>query len=291
MKVLLFGATGNVGKAIANELKQKGYKTTAVIRNKEKAKTLKSIVNEIIIANAANTKEITNICDGFDIIISSLGKSVSPSDKSKASFYEVDYSINMNILKEAIKNNVQKFIYISAFHSEKYTHLEYFKVHHAFSEQVISSGLNYSIIKPPAIFSAFIEMIEMARNGKLINIGKGDKKTNPIFEGDLAKIVTESIQQTNSIIEAGGKYIYTRKQLNEIIQQTVAPNKSLKNIPLVIIKLFLPIVRITDKNTYNKFKFFLEVMQHDTIAPLKGNMSFEDYINMKNRTNNPQSKF
>ena len=281
MKILLFGATGNLGKAIAAELKQQGYEITAVVRNKTKLKGLESITDKIIIADVTNPSDLINICNGFDIVISSLGKSVSPNDKSKPTFKDIDYIANSNFLNEAKKSNVKKFIYISAFHSEKYLNLEYFKVHHEFSEKLISSGIDYSIIKPPAIFSAFIDMIEMAKKGQLLNIGLGDKKTNPIYEGDLAKIAVDSINEPNSTIEAGGKTIYTRRQLNEIVQQTINPSKSIKNVPLGVFKCLLPILKIFNKNTFDKFAFFIEVMQHDTIAPQLGVMSFEEYVRMR----------
>ncbi len=281
MKILLFGATGNLGQAITNELKQKGFDITAVVRNKIKAEKLESITHKIIVADVTMPSDLVNICDGFDIVISSLGKSVSPNDKSKATFNDIDYVANSTILNEAKKSNVKKFIYISAFHSEQYLHLEYFKVHHEFSEKLMSSGIDYSIIKPPAIFSAYVDMIKMAKKGQLINIGLGDKKTNPIYEGDLSKIIVDSINKPNRTIEAGGKTIYTRKQLNEIVQQAIDPSKSIKNVPLGVFKCLLPIIKILNRNTFDKFAFFIEVLQHDTIAPQLGEMTFEEYVSMR----------
>jgi uncharacterized protein YbjT (DUF2867 family) len=282
-KVILFGSTGNLGKEIAKELVKQGYDLTIVVRNEEKAKSLAYITSKYIIADVCNKATLEHIFDNQEIVISALGKSVSPNDKSKPTFREVDYFANLNILNEATKAGIKKFIYISAFHSEKYLYLEYFKVHHDFSEQIKKSGIDYSIIKPPAIFSAFIDMIEMAKKGQLINIGKGDKKTNPIYEGDLAKITVEAINKQNSIIEAGGKTIYTRKQLNEIVQNEVDSQKSIKTIPLGLFKVTLPIIKIFSENTFDKFAFFIEVIQHDTIAPQVGTMTFEDYV--KKRVN------
>ncbi len=65
---------------------------------------------------------------------------------------------------------------LSAFHSEKYLHLEYFRVHHELAERLKKSGINYSIIKPPAIFSGFLDMIEMAKKGQLSILEKATKK-------------------------------------------------------------------------------------------------------------------
>lgn len=280
-KVILFGATGNLGKEIAKELVKQGYDLTVVVRNEAKGKSLSDITSKYIVADVCHLSNLENILDKQDIIISALGKSVSPNDQSKPTYKEVDYTANESILHLATKSGVKKFIYISAFHSEKYLHLEYFKVHHDFSELLKKSGIDYSIIKPPAIFSAFIDMIEMAKKGQLVHIGKGDKKTNPIYEGDLAKITMDAIHKQNSVIEAGGKHIYTRKELNEIVQKGIDNKKSIKTVPLGLIKMALPMIKLFSKNMYDKFAFFMEVMQHDTIAPQLGIMSFEEYIKMK----------
>ncbi len=280
-KVILFGATGNLGKEIAKELVLQHYDVTVVVRNKAKAHQLSQLTSNIIVADVTQPATLTDICQGQEIVISALGKSVSPSDKSKASFRQVDLTGNTHILEEAVKSRVAKFVYVSAFHAERYPHLEYFKVHHEFSEKLKQSGLDYSIVKPPAIFSAFIDMIGMAQKGMLINMGKGDKMTNPIYEGDLAKICVEAIHQSNATIEAGGKVIYTRAQLNEIIQQEVKPRKKVRSLPLKLFTTMLPLIKVVSKNMFDKFAFFTEVMQHDTIAPLRGEMKFEDYVKQK----------
>ena len=282
-KLLLFGATGNLGKEIAKVTKQRGYDLTIVVRNKDKAEQLINITNNFIVADITDPSALTDICNGFDIVISTLGKSVSPNDNSKPSFNDIDLIANSNILDEAKKSSVKKFIYVSAFHSEKYLHLEYFRVHHEFAERLKTSGINYSIIKPPAIFSGFLDMIDMAKKGQLFNIGKGDKKTNPVYEVDLANECIDSIKDENVTKEIGGKTIYTRRQLNEIIQKEVCSTKRTKNIPLWLFKFSLPMLKVFKKNMYDKFAFFTAVMQEDTIAPQVGETKFEDYIKLKNK--------
>lgn len=277
-KVLLFGSTGHVGKKTAEVLKQKGYHVTAVVRNQQKAESIGAYIDSFIVADITRPEQLRNICNGFDIVISSLGKSVSPNDRSKPKFRDIDLHANAAILKEAVAAKVSKFVYISAFHAEKLQHLEYFKVHHEFSQLLKNSGLNYSIIKPPAIFSSFIDLIGMAKKGKLLTVGKGDKTTNPIYEGDLAKIIIESIPQTNVEIAAGGKRVYSRRQINEIIQQKVQPDKKVGSLPIGLVKMSLPLMRIIDRNSFDKFAFFLEVMQDDLLAPKHGETTLEEYV-------------
>jgi len=40
-------------------------------------------------------------------------------------------------------------------------------------------------------------------------------------------------------------------------------------------------VRLFDKNQYDKFSFFIEVMQHDMIAPQVVDMTFQEYLRIK----------
>jgi len=48
-----------------------------------------------------------------------------------------------------------------------------------------------------------------------------------------------------------------------------------------LFKMALPMIKIFSKNTYDKFAFFIEVMQKDTIAPQIGEMTFENYVKIK----------
>lgn len=276
-KVILFGATGNLGACVAHELVTQGFEVTCVVRSTGKVDRLPTQIRRVT-ADATKANDLAGITQGFDVVISCLGKSVSLSDRSKASFYDIDFTANSLILADGIRAKVGKFVYVSAFHAERYSHLEYFLVHHEFSERLKASGLNYSIVKPPALFSAFKEAADLARKGRLVNIGKGDRKTNPIYEGDLAKVIVSSIKQDHAVVEAGGMEILTRKQILEIIQEKVKPGKPLRTIPMGLVQKLLPLVKLLNRNQYDKLAFFLEVMQHDVVAPAVGEMRLKDYL-------------
>lgn len=282
-KVILFGASGNVGRAVLAELVNRDYDVTAVIRSESRTDMLGSLPIKVKVTNPLDKAALQGACEGQEIVISALGKSVSPMDRSRESFYQVDLIGNTNILQESLRSGVRKFVYVSAFHSEKYPDLEYFRVHQLFSELLQKSTIDYSIIKPNAIFSAFQEMITLAARGRLVSLGRGDKKTNPIYEGDLARICIDAIGLSNAVIDAGGAHVYTRKQLLEIVQQEVAPQQRIRNLPSIVFSMLLPIIRMIDLNTYHKMAFFQEVMRHDTIAPKLGQLSFESYVRLKKK--------
>lgn len=276
--ILLLGGTGKLGRKIAEELKAGGYAFTAVVRNTQKASTLAALATDTIVADVTNPAALKGICKGYTVVISALGKSVSPAERSKPSFEAVDYRANTAILEEALRSGVRKFVYVSAFGAEQHPDLTYFRVHHRFAEKLKASGIDYSIIKPPALFSAFLDMIPMARKGVLMTMGTGDKRTNPIYEGDLARICVEAIRQSRVEIEAGGQEVLTRHQINETIQRVVAPSKKVRSVPMGMTKAFLPVLKFLDRNTYDKMAFFVRVMEEDTLAPQVGTTRLEDYI-------------
>ncbi|WP_266365159.1 SDR family oxidoreductase [Tellurirhabdus rosea] len=279
--VLLVGGTGNLGQKVAQELHRAGYAVTALVRNPQKAERLKPFVQQFITGDATKPDDVSGLCAGIDIVVSTLGKSVSLNDRSRAGFEEVDYGANARLLQEARRQNVRKFVYVSALGAENYPDLRYFAVHHRFSQEIIASGLDYSIIKPPALFSAFTDLIDLAKKGMLVTPGDGRHLTNPIYEGDLARVIVESIGQPNSVVEAGGRQVYSRHQINELIQRHVNPNGKVRRIPLGLAKSGLPLMKLIDRNLYDKGAFFLEVLQHDVIAPQRGETSLETYLDQK----------
>lgn len=277
-KVIVFGASGNLGFEIVTKLILMNHETSVVVRSEKAEKLFKNIPCNIIRANPCNAHSMIGICINHEIVISAFGKSVSPFELSKANFEEVDFEGNCNILNEALKAKVKKFIYVSAFHAEKYPSITYFSVHHKFSELLINSGLNYSIVKPPALFSALDDFVLMANKGILINMGSGNSETNPIFEGDLAELITRNLNNKNEIIEAGGISKYSRIELLRIIKAEVNPNAILITIPVKLIKFGLWFLKYLDKNSYDKYMFFLEVATVDTLAPSFGKTNYESYL-------------
>jgi len=80
------------------------------------------------------------------------------------------------------------------------------------------------------------------------------------------------------VIAAGGQRVYTRHEINEVIQRLSAPNKKVKRVPRWFLLMALPIWKILNRNMYDKLAFFAEVIEHDLIAPSVGAISLEEYF-------------
>jgi uncharacterized protein YbjT (DUF2867 family) len=214
--ILVIGASGSLGFEVIKQLKEKGYKTRALAIDENDAEMLKGIADDIFIGNAQKPETLKGICTGMKIIFSAMGKSVSLFTNDDSTFMDIDYQANKNILDEALKSKIQRFVYVSVYGSEKYKELELAKAHQEFTKELKKSGLSYTIIHPVGIFTGLHDLLLMAKKGQVITVGNGNKKTNPIHQEDLARICVENIVNGKNSIEVGGPKIYTRNEIAEM---------------------------------------------------------------------------
>ncbi len=66
-KVIIFGASGNVGRNVVKKLVEQNYEVTAVVRTQEKAQQLAELTMNYVIADVQNKDTLCGICEGFDI--------------------------------------------------------------------------------------------------------------------------------------------------------------------------------------------------------------------------------
>jgi uncharacterized protein YbjT (DUF2867 family) len=276
-KIFVAGATGSLGFEVVKQLKEKGFLIRALAKDEDDAKKLEGIVDDIFIGDAQNPDTLDGLCEGVQVAFSAMGKSVSMFSNEKSSFTDIDYQGNKNILDKACKRNVKRFVYVSVFGSDKYKELELAKAHLKFTEEIKKSGLSYTIIHPVGIFTGLHDVLLMAKKGQVITVGNGYKKTNPIHQQDLAKVCVDNILNGKNHLEAGGPKIYTRNEIAEMACNAIGNAKNV-NIPEWLTDLGLPLVKVWDKNFYDKLAFFKEILTEDAIAPNYGSHVLEDYF-------------
>ncbi len=278
--ILLLGGTGRLGREIAAVLYAHGFETFALVRNMARAGAIRGLAKHITKVRSLQADHFK----GMDTVISALGKSISPLDNGRYSFREVDEAINLAAIRLAVEAGVRKFIYVSVYNAEHLPHLEYCRVHTRVEEALAASGMEYTIVKPVALFSAFRDLYEMALKGRLLALGKGVNRTNPIHEKDVARLCVQAINNRRKRICAGGPVVYTRAEIHDIIARGAGRRQRLPVMPAWPVKAMLPVVRLTNVHLYHKLRFFLSVMEEDLIAPVEGHMRLEDYIDILSKS-------
>ncbi len=279
-KVLVAGATGYLGRYVVKEFKKKGYWVRALTRNIARLDNLREYVDDSFTGEVTNPNSLAGICENIDIVFSSIGIT---KQKDGLTYMDVDYQANVNLLKDAEKSGVSKFIYVSVFNAHSMKDLKAIQAKLKFEEALKGSGLDYSIIYPDGFFSDMLEYLNMAKKGKGYVFGSGENKINPIHGADLAEVCVKAAVGDEKEIHVGGPDVFTHNEILSIAFQTVDKKVKISRIPLWIRDILLTIVRtFTSVKTYGPLEFFMTVLAADMVAPAYGKKHLNQFF-LENR--------
>jgi uncharacterized protein YbjT (DUF2867 family) len=288
--ILLAGGTGYLGKHILSELLGRGFKTKIIVRNENKIDT-SLIENDnlnIIKAEITHPKSIKGSCANVDVVISTVGIT---KQKDGLSYMDVDYHANLNLLNEAKKQGVKKFIYISVLNGEKLKDLAICSAKEKFVEELKKSGMEYCIIRPNGFFSDMTAYYDMAKNGRIYLFGNGKLKTNPVHGEDLAKECVNQISKDEIELKVGGPETITQNTVADIAFKAVNKKPKITYIPDWIRILMLKLGKLfMSKFSYGPVEFVMTVMAIEMVAPEYGKHTLEEYFEQLNKAHSQYKK-
>ena len=279
-KVLVAGATGYLGQHLVKELKKRNYWVRVLIR-KENQKQLFKNVDSSFIGEITKPESLNKICEDIDWVFSSIGIT---RQKDGMTYMDVDYQGNSNLLFEAKKTNVKSFLYVSALGGETLRQLKIFEAKERFVDELKSSGMNYTIMRPNGFFSDMGDFLKMAKKGTVYLFGNGNYKLNPIDGADLAEVCVDKIKLTESEVNIGGPDILTQNELAELALKAWKKKIKIIHLPDWIRKFIIWVMRaFTSSKIYGPIEFFMTAMAFDNIAPQFGESKLEDFFNQEVR--------
>src|SRR5919107_391667 len=191
-KVLLAGAVGRLGRHVRGELESRGYTVRALVRD---PCNLAGEDVEVFGSDARQVETLWGACEGVESVISVLGGSLALRyTPPNATYRDVDLRANLNLLAEARAARVRKFVYVSLYGAERLRGLGYVDAHEQFIQALAESGIDYAVVRPTGLFYVFEEVFKMARRGRVLLVGRGDARTNPIHEADVARACVEALE-------------------------------------------------------------------------------------------------
>lgn len=278
MRVLLAGATGYLGSHIATRLGEEGHTLRVLVRNKKKWQNLQIHADEICVAEVTDAKSIEGCCVGVDAVISTIGIT---RQKDHLTYMDVDYQGNLNLLREAQKSGVRRFIYVFVAFSERMRHLKLVQAKALFVEELINSGLNHCVVKPNGFFPDMAEFFRMAKRGVVYMLGKGNNRINPIDGRDLAVLCVKALGDRRPEITVGGPEVLSYREIGEVAFQVLGKPEKIRSIPFPswLEKSLLGLLRtFTPVRIYGPIEFLLTILSTDMVAPAFGQHTLEEYF-------------
>jgi uncharacterized protein YbjT (DUF2867 family) len=266
--VLVAGATGYLGSYIANELHTRGYVTTLVVRKKTKLQSDLVVNSRVIEGDMRDENFYKNIMDDVDIVISTVGIT---RQRDSVTYMDVDYGINHFLLREALRAGIEKFIYISVLHGKKLKHLKICEAKERFVEELQSTPIESTVIRPSGFFSDMEEFLEMANHGRIYLFGDGQKRANPIDGADLAKVCVNAIELHKKELEVGGPEVMTHEEMARMAFKSLNTQVKITYLPWWLLSSIFTLLKLfSSEKIYGPLEFFLSVMGMDMVASKYG---------------------
>lgn len=280
-KVLIAGATGYLGHFVAKAFKDKNYYTKVLVRHPEKFKQKADL---IVQAEVTKPETLHGICDDIDIVFTTVGIT---KQKEGLTYHDVDFQANLNLLNEAIKSRVKKFVYVSVLNGEKFRNLKICEEKERFVEELKKSGLDYVIIRPNGYFSDMGEYLQMAQKGRVYLFGNGNNQINPISGKDLAECCVSATDGTEKEVAVGGSQTFTHNEIAKLAFEVAGKPEKITHIPLWLVNGMLNLSRLLlSSKTYGPFEFVATILSHNMIAPPYGNDKLRDYFEELQKSKN-----
>ena len=252
-EILLFGATGQIGRNLIRKLSKNNYKIIAVTRNIHRAGyILKTQANpgylELVEINNFDIRRIDDLIKRCSICVNLIGILY---EKKKGQFKTIHTDLPDMLSKRMNRFKNDKFIHLSSLGIEKALDSEYAKSKLNGEKKIAQNFKNSIIIKPSIVYSVddkfttnFMTLLNRLPFMPLYYDGK--TKFSPIHVSDLVNILYEVINGNfyKLTLECIGPEILSFKEIINKLLKSINKKRILFPLPYPLAKISAKILQL-----------------------------------------------
>lgn len=275
MKVVLAGAYGNLGADVFRSLIAKGHEVIALDMAQRDIGIDSGF--KFIKIDVTDPKTLEGVCDGADALITTVGLTKGSATISN---YDIDYQGNLNLLAEAKKAGIKKFVYISVVKADTAPDVPMVHAKYLFEEELKKSGVPYVIHRPTGYFYDIIKVFRpMIEKGEVTLLGKEPVYANIVSTEDFASFIVDHITDENVTYSVGGKEKYSYEEIAKMCFEAAGKEPVIKRASPKIFDMLAWINKLKKNGKEAIIKFSKWTLTHDMVGDtVAGDMSFADYI-------------
>lgn len=277
---LVLGASGYLGRYLVAELASRGFKVRAVVRDQARAEApgphgapaLVGLVDEWVIGDIRDLHISSGLTKDIAHVFSALGVT-----HQKASPWEIDFLGNLAVLCDAEEHGVQTFSYASALGVESgQTMVKRSKF--AFEEVLLRSSVRGYISRPSGYFSDLSAIFGMAAKGRVLQIGEGTQKMNPIHGADLAAFMVDHMEGPAAVYQVGGPEIFQAKDIPQLAFEVLGSTPKTHVIPFRVAAGAIKVISRLQPAFKDTGAFILSTMSSDAVGEKTGTRTLGNYF-------------
>ena len=275
MKIVLAGAYGNLGSDIFRALLAAGHQVVAAdMIERDLGLTGDYTFQKLDVTDPA---ALIGLCDGADAVISTVGLTKTSATVTN---YQIDYQGNLNLLNEAKRAGVQKFIYISVLKADKAPKVPMLHAKYLMEEALKNSGIDYIIYRPTGYFYDIVKVFRpMIEKGEVTLLGKAPVSANVIDTPDFAEYIVGHLADANKTVSIGGRETWTYEQIARMCFAAAGKPAVIKRAPVFL----FDVLAFVNKLKKNGKEAIIRFSKWTLTEPMVGDVcygahSFQQYI-------------
>lgn len=236
-RILVAGATGQVGGMVARKLLAAGVPVRALGRNRDKLAALSASGAESSVVELRDRPEVERACEGIGQIFTSVNNVMGRGASSPT---RVDLLAHDVLCDAARKSGVRRIVYLSGRGMGTDNPVDFFRVKCAIEARIQQSGLPYVLLQPGAFMETWAGMLAggMRKNGVAVLFGTGQSVSNFIAVEDVAEfsfrlLLNEEVR--NEAIEVGGPSNLSFDELLTLLEQHMGVRAKRRRIPVSVL--------------------------------------------------------
>jgi len=245
-RVLVAGASGQLGGAIARKLLAGGVPVRALARNRGRLEPLASAGAEIAAVDLLDLSKLTEACRGVGQVIATANNNMGSRATSPM---KVDLAGYQNLCAAVRNSGVRRLLYVSFRGVSQNLPVDIFRLKWYIEDAIRRSGVPYVILRPTAFMDVWIDQLiagDIRRKGAATLFGDGTAVANYIAVDDVAEFAVKILERgevVNEMVEMGGPSNISYNDLTTLIERRLqAPGKR-RHLPVVLLKLLPPVVK------------------------------------------------
>jgi len=207
-RLVITGANGFIGRNVGKFLSKNGFEIIGIVR---KRKEKRIDFGKTIVSENLSERGLVSKIRGSNTLLHFIG---SGRQTIHSDYEQVNVSLTKNVIGLCKRAKIKKIIYISGLGVDESATLGYFISKYKAEQEIIHSGLDYTIFRASYIIGKDDPLSKILKRqikkGIVTIPGSGNYHFQPIFIGDVGKIIIKSMTEnkfSNKIIDLVGPQI------------------------------------------------------------------------------------
>jgi uncharacterized protein YbjT (DUF2867 family) len=243
--ILIVGASGRLGGAVARMLIAKGRAVRAMSRTASKLRELKTLGADVAIGDLRDPASLQRACQGVSRV---LAAAHAFDEQGNNTPRNVDELGNCNLVDAAKAYGVEHFVFTSA-HDVRPDHaVDFFRHKFKAEEYLRGSGLSYTILRPTPFMEFWAVLIgqPIVAKRRATVFGRGINPINFVAVDDVARFALMALENPvarNQIIEIGGPENLTLLQVVETFERVTGTTAKKSHVPVTVMRVMSALMR------------------------------------------------